>query len=143
MTRVQKVIPEKIISSCNECLSWHESQDWLDREKIPCKGELVSGGKIPPDCPLKDYQPERKPRESLQWFIEQMEHTLKDNDYKGGWERCSQDWLLARLIGEVGELALHRAEGENERRIIKECTDVANFAMMIADNLRFIPEPKE
>lgn len=83
--KVQKVIPEKIISSCNECLSWHESQDWLDRDKIPCKGELVSGGKIPPDCPLKDYQPEQwldKPDSICDWWISRLVNdTIKGKFY--------------------------------------------------------------
>ena len=93
-------------------------------------------------------------REPLRWFVEQMEQTLKANDHKGGWETLNPSWLLMRLREETDELhgamspscgcreancphvlqdPWHRA---NMNQVIKEATDVANFAMMIADKAR-------
>lgn len=71
-------------------------------------------------------------RPQVKWFAEKMEETLKANDHKGGWDNCNTLWLISRLREEVDEL-----EGScvNEK-VIKEATDVANFAMMIADRLR-------
>lgn len=87
-------------------------------------------------------------RESVRWFAEKMEETLKKNDYKGGWETCSKEWLLQRLKEEVDELYVeilgkpcscrgiadcNHIHIQNKERIISEATDVANIAMMIAD----------
>lgn len=74
-------------------------------------------------------------REDVKWFAEQMESKLQENDHKGGWEECDPFWLLDRLKEEIFELKLSMARQENED-VIKECADVANFAMMIADKAR-------
>ena len=78
-----------------------------------------------------------KPRKEVTWFAEQMEMRLRGNDHKGGWRDCFTPWLFRRLTEEVEELRLeiYDKSGWNERRIIRECSDVANFAMMIADNM--------
>ncbi|MDQ7095962.1 hypothetical protein REC12_20415 [Desulfosporosinus sp. PR] len=77
-------------------------------------------------------------REEVKWFAGEMEKTLRENDHKGGWNTCSQWHLIGRLREETIELeeVLHRARFDKTRltEIIKEATDVANFAMMIADN---------
>ena len=78
-------------------------------------------------------------REPLRWFAEQMEQTLKANDHKGGWEDIDSYDLWRRAEEELGELfhALFVGDHEpNADKIIREATDVANFAMMIADNAR-------
>lgn len=68
-----------------------------------------------------------------------MEATLRANDRKGGWKSCTPSWLLRRLKAEVGEL--HRASVKRlpQADVEREAADVANFAMMIADNLADIP----
>ena len=71
-------------------------------------------------------------------FAEEMEKVLKQNDYKSGWQTCSDDYLYHHLLEETRELfvALYyykRSDKKRRRYIIKECADVANFAMMIAD----------
>ena len=69
------------------------------------------------------------------WFTRLMEKVLRDNDYKGGWTNSSDVYLLRKLNEEVDELKL---AVWNEKRpsevIAKEAADVANIAMMIADN---------
>jgi NTP pyrophosphatase (non-canonical NTP hydrolase) len=75
-------------------------------------------------------------RQELSWFSEQMEMTLKENDHKGGWgsEQCSLDYLIERLKEEVNELIVATDSGKaGVENVIRECADVANFAMMIAD----------
>ena len=76
-------------------------------------------------------------RKAVLWFAEQMEQVLQDNEYKTGWHGM-QDQFLARLIGgELGELyhELTLPRGPDEA-IIRECCDVANYAMMLADIAR-------
>ncbi|PGW89949.1 hypothetical protein [Bacillus cereus] len=79
-------------------------------------------------------------REEVKWFAEQMESKLQENDHKGGWQDCDCYWLLKRASGEclelLRELDVYRDLGDNKEKIIKECSDVANFVMMIADKVR-------
>ncbi|MCU5414689.1 hypothetical protein OCE50_27885 [Bacillus wiedmannii] len=79
-------------------------------------------------------------RTEVKWFAEQMESKLQENDHKGGWQDCDCYWLLNRAIKECVELSreldAHRDLGDNKEKIIKECSDVANFVMMIADKVR-------
>jgi hypothetical protein len=67
-------------------------------------------------------------RPVVQWFAEQMELQLRANDHKGGWAGDSTESLLDRLDEEVAEL-----RECSSKREIEEAADVANFAMMIAD----------
>lgn len=75
-----------------------------------------------------------KLRESVRWFAERMEEKLKANDHKGGWRNgnCTLQYLSMRLTQERKELKKAIASMDKEL-IIKECADIANFAMMIAD----------
>jgi len=78
-------------------------------------------------------------RAEVKWFAEQMESKLQENDHKGGWKDCDCYWLLNRAKEEclelLHELNVHRDLGGNKEKIIKECSDVANFVMMIADKV--------
>ncbi len=71
-------------------------------------------------------------REPVRWFAGEMERQLRHNDNKTGWGHLRKDRLLVYLAGEIGELALAASPED----IIHEAADVANFAMMIADNTR-------
>ena len=73
-------------------------------------------------------------RPAVRWFAEQMESALRRNDHKSGWRGDSHDALLARLYEECLELG--QACKDQSPTIIAEAADVANFAMMIADNAR-------
>jgi NTP pyrophosphatase (non-canonical NTP hydrolase) len=59
-----------------------------------------------------------------------MEQKLRENSHKAHWRDCSREWLMSRLLDEVEEL---RAAVTSED-VAREAADVANFAMMIADN---------
>lgn len=77
------------------------------------------------------------PREQVEWFAEQMESKLQENDSKGGWDNCNLYWLVSRIYDEVKELTraidVNLDFGDNQKDIISESADVANFVMMIAD----------
>ena len=107
-----------------------------------------------------------KLRPEVQWFAEQMERKLRANDHKGGWQDDTELALLIRLLEETSEvlaklrtwrgarahlkkasallidaaIELDEARGfgaaKPKRGYIGELADVANFAMMLADNAR-------
>ena len=73
-------------------------------------------------------------RTALKKFANAQEVILKDNDqFKAGWEYCSNSHLLRKLKTEVAELELALIDGDKEN-IKYECCDVANYAMMLFDN---------
>ena len=81
----------------------------------------------------------RHPRPDVQWFALEMERALRANDHKGGWWNSANGWLLRRLGQEVRELrrAMRQRSSEvGDAALIREAADVANLAMMIADNVR-------
>ncbi len=94
-------------------------------------------------------------REPLDWFVCEMETQLRANDHKDGWADLTDQQALHRIDEERKELIsasqdlrdirkMHRKHGESPhteravkfiaKQVIKECADVANFAMMLADN---------
>lgn len=75
-------------------------------------------------------------RKSVVEFAKIMEGELRENDHKGGWGDCTIEYLLSRLIEEVGELAASIRCG-SPGFIVAESADVANFAMMIAHRFGF------
>ena len=77
-------------------------------------------------CPVLD-------RIAVDDFAEGMIRKLAKNSHKAHWSTVSCDYLFDRLKEEVHELSDSRS-GSVES-IIDECYDVANFAMMIADNV--------
>ncbi len=73
-------------------------------------------------------------REEVADFAISMEETLVKNDHKGGWKECELRYLEDRLLQEVNEVYDAIRQGKSAAEIRSECVDVANFAMMIADN---------
>ncbi len=71
-------------------------------------------------------------RYSVRWFAEKMEAKLANNDHKGGWGSCELRYLSMRLTQERKELT-EAIRSKDKQRIIDECADIANFALMIAD----------
>lgn len=77
------------------------------------------------------------------WFASAMQAKLDQNRHKGSW-RDDDIWqLYARLMQECGELFEAFLRAGDAREIIEECADVANFALMIADNARAWKEDRE
>ncbi len=75
-------------------------------------------------------------RPSVRWFAEQMEKKLKQNDdTKPSWLGMDMSELFRHLEEEVKEVDEElRTRPGSGIRIIQECADTANLAMMIADN---------
>ena len=78
-------------------------------------------------------------RPAVAWFAEQMEAALRRNDHKGGWAGMDHETLLMRCGDEMVELKHcwnlgNGAQVKGDKHIVAEAADVANFAMMIADN---------
>jgi hypothetical protein len=62
-----------------------------------------------------------------------MEEALRRNDYKGTWQDCEvHGYLWGRLTQEKSELQ-RALMGSDPTKIGREAADVANIAMMIAD----------
>ena len=77
-----------------------------------------------------------KPRPEVRRFARVMERKLRKNDHKRHWSKCDEEYLLRSLRNEMEELFDACEGGESDRAVESECADVANFAMMIADNRR-------
>lgn len=76
-----------------------------------------------------------KTRQAITNFSKIMEKKLKDNDHKEGWNTCNNQYLLSRMFEECFELQ-DAITSKNSNNICYEAADVANFAMMIADNCK-------
>lgn len=84
-------------------------------------------------------------RKEVAAFALLMEEVLKANDHKGDWKEASMDELLYLVDGELTEVseaidpyeeALSAGEDTTlvSKHLGKEAADIANYAMMIADN---------
>jgi hypothetical protein len=82
---------------------------------------------------IADFESIRIP---VLWFADQMELKLKDNDYKGGWDKCTGIYLMGKLLEETIELKNTLDQKFDPKLVVEEAIDVANFAMMIADKYR-------
>jgi NTP pyrophosphatase (non-canonical NTP hydrolase) len=71
--------------------------------------------------------------EAVADFVVHMKHKLLMTRHRPHWKDCDLVFLLERLCEEVDELkdAIARRD---RKETIREAADVANFAMMIADN---------
>jgi len=63
-----------------------------------------------------------------------MELVLRDNDHKNGWEDIGNTEIADCIDQELHELREAIVSG-NIECIRHECCDIANFAMMLHDNL--------
>jgi len=85
--------------------------------------------------------------ESVNYFGKEMVKKLEENAHKGGWGRCTPTYLSRRLGNELKELRaiMHNPykTADTKKEIIRECADIANFAMMIAENVGGLTPPKE
>lgn len=82
----------------------------------------------------------------VDWFAQQMKDKLglPKNVAKGDWrDLADTSYLLQRLNEERRELISAMADDGSYDDIIKECADVANFSMMIADWCRYRNEHPE
>lgn len=87
----------------------------------------------------------RMRRPVLDFAIEMEQRLLAHDDARGeqGWmmRETTDEFLFNRMLEEMAELhAAMYTEGVTEdaalRKIVRECADVANFAMMISDRAK-------
>lgn len=106
-----------IYCGVGDCI--HNECNYCETETVEINknGQCIAMGKVRPEV-IK--------------FAKLMEKVLRRHDYKGGWENCTGNFLLAKIQEECNELT--RAMKSNSRKdIIDECADLANICMMIAD----------
>ena len=152
--------PKSLLRSCEFC---DRAADLLPGLVAECKRqqeraaaystELAAAGEI---AAIRERKLEAEAarwqalRPEVQIFAEAMERKLRENDHKGGWDDMPSRWLRGRLAGEVRELEAAIAAyidkidicnreqdlSKSRQAILSECADIANFAMMIADNCK-------
>lgn len=71
--------------------------------------------------------------EPVPWFVDMMREKLLANAHKGTWRNDAVGDLFLRLKLEVDELERVIETRRPRHMVVRECADVANFAMMIAD----------
>ena len=78
-------------------------------------------------------------KESVEWFGKQMLKKLEANINKRHWIRTSYKYLLNGLqeeLKELEKLLLDDKVPYNHKKIISECGNIGNHAMMIADKAK-------
>ena len=87
-----------------------------------------------------------KIRPEVLWFASRMEDKLAKNDHKTHWKHLAINYLISKLDIELAELHIQwqkhiynrymgKVGSPTNEDIINECIDVANYSMMIANNL--------
>jgi NTP pyrophosphatase (non-canonical NTP hydrolase) len=83
---------------------------------------------------------------TMQFKLDKNQHKecdIMNPDGKGRhWRHCNTKWLLGRIREETIELEDAVDLNEGIEAIKKECADIANFAMMIHDNITLPPTDK-
>ncbi|RUT48563.1 hypothetical protein EJP82_01060 [Paenibacillus anaericanus] len=69
-------------------------------------------------------------RPEVYGFAKTMEEQLRANENKGGWSNCTNQFLSRQLDKNIAKLYKCTSHEEFRRR----CANIANFAMMLADN---------
>lgn len=106
--------------------------DWIikgiEGEFYPCKPSIFA----------KTYTPEGRYAKLVGDFASLMQEEMELNEPTKGntWLTDEVEWLLARLVEEVRELTEAVTYDVGVKYVNSEAADIANFAMMIADNYR-------
>lgn len=86
-----------------------------------------------PDTDIHPWTP------TTAWFKRMMDTKLHENKHKGHWAKLDWTLLFGLMVAEVEELKEELDQPDHDAvAIAREAADVANFAMMIADNARQI-----
>lgn len=84
---------------------------------------------------VQQMEPCPMPRKQVREFGFDMEKQLEANDHKGGWGREHHQFLLQRIGYNLKKLSEEFAkEDRDKHEITIRCANIANYAMMIADN---------
>ncbi|MEK4149042.1 hypothetical protein NST02_18425 [Robertmurraya sp. FSL W8-0741] len=84
---------------------------------------------------VQQMEPNPKPRKVVSEFAHDMDKQLKVNDHKGGWNDEEHHFLSAQLAKNMFALNHELKKlNKDKHEITIRCANIANFAMMIADN---------
>jgi hypothetical protein len=84
---------------------------------------------------VQQIDPKPKPRLPVMQFAYEMETQLKINDHKNGWGSEHYEYLNRQLTKNFLKLCrLLESTDRDKEEITRRCANMANFAMMIADN---------
>ena len=108
--------------SCHSCGNWTGAYCKLN---LICK-ELEHW--TPKEESRTDAQ-----RPSVKVFAIEMEKQLRANDHKGGWGECTPTFLMTELNKNRERLRIAIMAG-NLEQVVRRAANVANFAMMLAEN---------
>lgn len=70
--------------------------------------------------------------DDIESFVLLMLEKLDKNQHKGRWENLNVEQTYEKLTEEVLELRDALVDVDDTEAIIRECADVANFAMILA-----------
>ena len=106
-----------------------KTDNFCEMKRVRCDmGPEYYGDTAP--CEGCDRFEEIIPRDSVKKFAIFMEEILGENENKGGWKDCSDNYLIARAMQEMGEFLIEQDCYKKK----KEAIDVANLLMMFVDN---------
>lgn len=74
------------------------------------------------------------PRPVVVRFADDMEQRLLENDHRGGWHMEGKEYMGDLLTKAVSDLLLSLGSDASAQLVTTRAADVANIAMMIADN---------
>lgn len=74
-----------------------------------------------------------KLRPEVQRFAEEMEKQLQANEHKGGWKECHFSYLIDETFRNYDRMVTHFTKNDTPA-ILRRAANIANFAMMVADN---------
>lgn len=84
---------------------------------------------------VQQIDPCPKPSKVVYEFAHDMEKQLKVNDHKGGWGREHHQFLVQRIGYNLKKLSEEFAKEDRDKyEITIRCANIANYAMMIANN---------
>lgn len=84
---------------------------------------------------VQQMDPMPMPRKVVREFSFDMEHQLKVNDHKGSWGKEHHEFLSHELAKNFKKLTEELSKEDTDKaEITFRCANIANFAMMIAEN---------
>ncbi len=123
----------------NEAVGGGVVQEWGEVNNVLIELEKIAKGG---DHVLAIPEQFHTVRKEVVQFALAMEEKLKKNDWKGGSEDLSDLDLFDKLFEEFEELS-EFVEENNPKEVINEAIAVANFAMMLYDNISKRESKKE
>lgn len=120
-------------SNCLRCLTCNTElfPDELDRKTAEVVGRMVwscNRARFFNGLTAADLRPE------VLAFAHEMEKQLRANEHKGGWKDCRLSFLMEELFRNYSSISTAHLEGNRQDVLRRRASNVANFAMMIADN---------